>query len=177
MTKRVRVLVLSGVAIVVGLATVGTGCTRLRPPPWRYTVRVTISQGMADSVGNLPSVEVHLIALDTVDGMSFQGVKMSGYWDPNRRPGEYHKYVMRFGGDSPTTQTLSIDHSIWRQWLNDGATHLFVLADLPGSFKDLDDVKDARRLIEPLDPSRWSHRRLQIMLEPDGVFCLTPRRP
>ena len=177
MTKKARVLVLASVAVVVGLAAAGTGCIRLRSQPWRYTVRVTISQAMADSVGNLPSVEVHVLALDTVRGMSFQRAKMGEYWNPNRKADDYYKYVMRFGGDSPTTQALAIDDPIWGQWLNGGATHLFVLADLTGVFADEDDVQDPRRLILPLDPARWGRKEIQVMLEPDGVFCLTPRRP
>ncbi|MBN1670880.1 MAG: hypothetical protein JXR37_07600 [Kiritimatiellae bacterium] len=168
----------------IGLAVLGVGLAMIVPLGCRtmprargYTVTVNMSDSMADSAGMLPSVEVHIIALDSVKGRLLQSLSMGDYWNPNRKKDPYIKHVMHFGANHPKVQVLQHDDGVWRRWAATGAEHLFVLADLHGVFEDKEDVKDPRRLILPLDPARWKAREIQLVIEPNGVFCVTSRLP
>lgn len=172
--SRGRLLV--GVLAVVAVTCGGWGC-RTFPRSAGYDLTISVSDSLTDVSGSPATVEVHVVALDYVKAKVLQNASMSDYWDPNRRRPNYVMRVMRFGAGQPTTQTLSWNDPIWAEWQRAGAAHLFVLADLPNVFKDLPDIKDPRRLILPLDRARWQHRAIQITVESDGVFCLTPRLP
>ena len=150
------------------------GCSSTQISMGRYDVNVTMSESMADASGMLPSVELHLVALDRVGGRMLQGFSMGDYWNPNRMRDDYVRHVMRFGQGRPKTQMLSRKDPIWSRWDAAAAEYLFVLGDIQGIFEDLEDVKDPRRVILPLHPSRWQTRELQVMIEPGGVFLLTP---
>jgi len=125
----------------------------------------------------MPSIEVHLLALDNVKGRALQGISMSDYWNPNRTRDTHTKRVMRFGEGKPAAQMLSRNDPVWKRWGATGATYLFVLADLQGLYEDKEDVKDPRRLILPLSRDRWNHKTIQVTIEKSGVFCNTPRIP
>jgi len=142
----------------------------------RYDVKITLSQSMTDSTGMLPSVEVHILALDVVRGKALQSLSMSDYWNPNRPKDDYVKHTMHFGEGHPHSRILRRSDPIWTEWDRAGATWLFVLADLPGVYDDKDHVQDPRRMILPLDPREWrGYRGIDIMIEPGGIYNLTPR--
>lgn len=151
------------------------GCAS--PRAISYDIKISLAESLADSTRILPSVEVHLLALDPVAGHRFQTFPMSDYWNPNRKKDDFVKRIMHFGQNKENPQTLSRRDSIWDRWLDSGAEHLFVLADLPGLYDDKEDVKDPRRLILPLDPKRWQHSAIQVVIEKGGVYCITPRVP
>lgn len=165
-----------GVGMVLA-AMCGAGGCRTLPRSAGYDLTISVSDSLTDVSGSPATVEVHVIALDFVKAKVLQDASMSDYWDPNRRRRDFTMRVMRFGAGQPTTQTLAWSDPIWADWQRAGASYLFVLADLPNVFKDLPDIKDPRRLILPLDRARWQHRAIQIAVEADGVFCLTPRLP
>lgn len=153
------------------------GCRSPAPRMGRFDVHLTMADSMADSSGLFPSVELHLLALNSVKGRALQAQSMSDYWNPNRRADDFVKHKMYFGEGQPRSQTLLRTDPIWDRWERAGAWYLFVMADLPGIYKDQDDVQDARRLIVPLDPKRWRHRTIDIMIENSSLYCLTPRVP
>lgn len=167
---------LAGVGLALGwLLLAGTGCAT--PRMGRYDVRVTVSDSMADSARILPSVEVHLLALDPDAGRQLQTYSMTDYWNPNRKKDEFVKRVLHFGQGKENPQTLSYKDPIWDRWDANGAEYLFVLADLPGLFQDKEDVKDPRRVILPLHPERWNQRLIRISIEKGGVYLQTPPLP
>lgn len=157
------------------LALVVAGCRTTRARMGRYDVKITLSESMTDSTGMLPSVEVHILALDTVRGKALQGLSMSDYWNPNRVKDDYVKHTMQFGEGNPHSRILRRTDPIWSEWDRAGATWLFVLADLPGIYDDKEHVQDVRRMILPLDPSHWRYTGIDVMIEPGGIYCLTPR--
>jgi len=154
------------------------GCRTTKPVRLsRYVVNLSINQALAGPTGMLPSVEVHLVATDSVQGRILQDASMSDYWNPNRGPDDYIRHVMHFGGSHPSVQVLDDNDPIWRRWEAAGAKYLFVLADLPGVWPDQQDIKDARRVILPLDPSRWTTRVIRLSLDPDGVHHVSKMLP
>jgi len=142
----------------------------------RYDVNITLSQSMTDSTGMLPSVEVHILALDAVRGKILQGLSMSDYWNPNRPKDNYVKHTMHFGEGHPHSRILRRSDVIWDEWDRAGASWLFILADLPGIYEDKEHFQDPRRMILPLDPREWRGLKgIDIMIEPGGIYNLTPR--
>ena len=142
----------------------------------RYNIHVSMDEGLADSAGTLPSVEVHLVGTDRVRGRRLQNMSMTEYWSPARRRDTDGIKVMQFGTGRPSAQALSRNDPYWNRWHAEGASYLFVLADLPGVIEDADDVKDPRRMILPIDRTVWPGVDIRIMIESGGLFCLTPRR-
>ncbi len=164
--------------IVSMLSVLCCGCGLTKPRMGRYTYQLTMNERLADSMGDMPSVEVHLIATDIADGLVLQEISMTDYWNPNRPHFEdYTKRVLFFGQGYFNTQYLSRKDPIWKSWRAINASHFFVICDLPGVYKDKKDIKDPRRLILPLDAARWKHRLIKIVIDKDGVFCLTDRQP
>jgi hypothetical protein len=174
---RIRVW-LAGGLLCATVAALFLGCAH-RPTrtcqPVPFDVRVSVSDSLAGPSGKIPSIEVHLLALKPSDAMYLQDVSMSQYWDPNRSLG-YVTYKMYFADDK-RHQTLDRSDSIWRRWLAGGAEHLFIMADLPGSFEDKQNVEDPRRAILPLDSCRWTERDIQVIISESGIHVVTPFLP
>ena len=167
------VVTIALVACTLALAVVG--CRTPRARMGRYDVKITLSQSMTDSTGMLPSVEVHILALGVVRGQGLESQSMTDYWNPNRPKDDYVKHTMHFGEGHPHSRILRRTDPIWSEWDRAGASWLFVLADLPGVYEDKKDVKDPRRMILPLDPRNWRYKGIDIMIEPGGIYNLTPR--
>ena len=67
----------------------------------------------------------------------------------------------------------------WNKWMAQGATHLVVLADLPGARQDRAGTQDERRQIVPLDQCHWPKKatNLIVQVQRSGINVLTPPRP
>jgi hypothetical protein len=136
---------------------------------------------LRDKAGSIPSVEVNIFAADATEQEIWKSMSVSEYWkpgDPVRQAAQV--YVMKFGRDLPIQQTLAEDHAIWSKWQAKHPRNLFIIAYVPGMFGGKAGADDPRRLILPLDPSRWENfssregRQIRIMVKPSGLVCLTP---
>ncbi len=175
-----RRIVLAAVSICA-VATWGLGCRTPPPAPpprpgfvmGRFDVKISASSSLADSFGGMPSVEVHLVG---APGNSvLRDLSMSEYWNPASRSRDaYHKKVFYFGAGRPTEQSLTRQDPIWDTWEADGATELYVLADIPGVIQDRTAEGDARRRIVSLSLSRWPEPRMDFIFDRDGVRLKTP---
>ena len=67
-------------------------------------------------------------------------------------------------------QTLHADNPIWSIWESTNATHLVIIAE--GDAKE-----DVRRMVIPLDRSRWIEDDIEIRLMGSGLVLKTRRLP
>ena len=138
-----------------GLSVLMSGCvSRLA----KYDVEVKADESLADAQGIYPSIEVHLMGLNASDSQLMDKRTMSTYWDPNRRPDVLDRYVMHFGGQQSSKQILGNKDPAWERWNRSRAINLFVLADLPGIVQDQISIEDPRRVVIPLQRTRWWFR-------------------
>lgn len=162
--KSIRLIVLTAVGSVwIGM---GSGCaTHIAP----HTVHVTMDPNMADAANMLPSVEVHLIALNAYESYDMERMPYGEYWKPNRiRRRSEDMHMMHFGGHEAETLELKRNHPIWKLWDAQRAVDLFAFADIPGATHSGD-----WRVIVPLKLSRWwfpRRREVMLRLERNGVF-------
>ena len=120
----------------------------------KYDIEVKADESLADAQGIYPSIEVHLMALNSSDSQMMDKKSMSTYWDPNRRPDTLDRYVMHFGGQQASRQILGNKDPAWERWNRSRAINLFALADLPGIVQDQDPTEDPRRVMIPLQRTR-----------------------
>ncbi len=78
--------------------------------------------------------------------------------------------------DDPCFATLSADDPLWGLWEAEGATHLVVLAEQPGGAHE-GSSDAARRLVLPLDRSRWLDEDIALRLMSTGLVLRTRRLP
>ena len=76
-------------------------------------------------------------------------------------------------GDGP--KTLSANDPLWALWEAENATHLVIIAQrVDGNETDND---DARRIVLPLDRSRWLDDSIELRLMSSGLVLRTNRLP
>lgn len=162
--------------LFLGLALLLLGGCASGPQPQAYSVTLTLDPALAGT-----SVQVDLVgANELTDLPKWQSYSVTEYWQPgNPFRRDARKYTVQFSRDQPNTQMLLVGDSIWREWLNTGALHLVIMADLPGAVTDQMGNADPRRLILPLDKAVWDSKvgTLQVLVQESGLKLLTPRKP
>jgi hypothetical protein len=154
----------------------------------KFDVVVKLDESFRAEGATVPSIEVDLIGVNAVEYPRWENYSMSQYWSPaDQLRRDADKYVMRFGQDWALAQTLRHQDAVWRRWKPKQATHLFVLAFLPGVHEDQPGNADPRRLILPLDQRRWPrygwwyllwrNRRIELLVKSSEISCLTPPKP
>lgn len=81
-----------------------------------------------------------------------------------------------FPSGGAAARTLNADDPLWSVWEADGATHLVILAKQPGPGASSGN-DDARRLVLPLDRSRWLDDDIEVRLMSSGLVLRTRRLP
>jgi hypothetical protein len=153
---------LSG-ALILAVAMTCGGCTP--------DIQVTLDAVEAD--GTVPSVEVHLIAVQNAsEYRRLRDQPMSEVWS-NLRTDE-KTFVMTLGEGRENPQVLSSSDPIWGEW--GGAKMLFVLASYPPSI-DLPGDADPRRLIVPLKSGYWKSTPIPIRIRTTGIVCDAAYKP
>lgn len=156
-------------------ALVGAGCRPSNP----LVVRVVNVKATDDICQK--SVEVHLVGVNKSDRERWDKESMTKYWEPEnqlRRSAKNYTHVMQFG-QGPCQQKLGKKDPIRSIWKNRRAEYIFILADLPSIFEDVDGNADARRLrIPALNSECWPffEDKININIESGGIVCLTPQK-
>jgi hypothetical protein len=108
---------------------------------------------------------------------------MTEYWQPKnplRESAKEYTHVFHFGQE-PCEKILSVKDPIQKVWKKKRkAGYLFILADLPGIFPDMDGNADSRRLQIPAPNSKcWDLLQTEIKLEIDSskIVSLTIPKP
>lgn len=148
------------------------GCASSQTTP--YQVTVSLDERLRDSSGNMPSLEVDLIGVADPDLARWRSYPLDAYFaggDAFRADAD--KRTLEFADADP--RALARDDEAWKRWKKSKATHLVVLANIPGVFDRAG--TDGRRLILPLDPERWSTRSIEIQVQRTGLVPTTPLLP
>jgi len=171
-----RLFFLPLVALALPAGLLLAGCTT--PGPGRYNVEVSVDPAwQAEGVNK--SVTVDLIGVSPAEYGRWESVSMNAYADSQlRKDFESSIRSYDFSPRDASTKTLAKEDEIWTQWLDRGAAHLFVLADIPG----VDPASDtggagARRLILPLKTSCWETDTIALQLKEGSIVTLTPQVP
>lgn len=125
------------------------------------------------------SIEVDLIGINTSEIAVWNAKSIDEYFttgDPFRAAAP--KKTFYFGEGQPEKAQLSSSDPIWQQWNDKGATHILVLADLPGYTISMDGV-DLRRQLIPRASNEWkgTPKTISIRLGPTGVVLVPSPKP
>jgi hypothetical protein len=156
-----------------------SGCSSCKPgkpgKPKPYHVTVNLDQSLQQA-----SVLVDLVAANPGSLPRWEAYSMSKYWkdgDPMRNDAD--KVTLSFISGRALSNELARADAKWNKWMAQGATHLVVLADLPGARQDKAGTQDERRQIVPLDQCHWPKKttNLIVQVQRSGINVLTPPRP
>ena len=136
---------------------------------------VTLSTGRLLSKPELENeeVEVDVIALTNKKYCQDKWFEydLTSYFDASGNALRDNSPVWRATFNSEEhKQTLTADNPIWSIWESTDATHLVIIAD--GESEE-----DSRRLVIPLDRSRWIEDDIEIRLMGSGLVLRTRRLP
>lgn len=148
----------------------------------RFNITIEPDDGLRDQTTyRMPSIEMDLVGVGAGDAV-VKNIPVDHYFNP--RPPERpdvrtdlgnQKVTYKFSNENHEPQTLPIDHAAWAYWEENNYAELMVIVNyLPGAAGD-----DARRLLIPLNPERWSRpgstmtitiqrSRLQFSPKPDA---------
>jgi hypothetical protein len=166
---------------LVGLLTLVVGCA-CQPGMKAFDVRVEPRLTSRPDQPSPNSVEMNLVGVNQRDYARWSGYAVNQYWSPNdplRREAQStgRAHVMVLSADDPKPKVLSRSDPIWSKWRTEGATHLFVLAFLPGARPD-GGHGDPQRLIFPLDNCSWKGvDTLNVTVEPSGLTTRSVPQP
>lgn len=154
-------------ACFVALACFGVACgtPNPKPRPWNLSITKTTPA----------SIEVDLIGVNAMERPAWEGYDMDRYWTSgDLRRANADKLSMNL--PSGSSWTVPRDNPKWQQWLQRGATHLLLIANLPGQFTP--GPADPRRVFIPLDKNSWDADggTLQIEVQDNLVRVLTPQK-
>ena len=162
--------------VLAGLALFVAGCNTCKPgkskPPVAYQIDVNLDPALKGK-----SVLVDVVGVNPVNLTRLDSYSMTQYWKPNdSMRNDVSKITFDFISGQSLSQSLRKNDPKWKNWLDRGATHVVVLADLPGQ---TDKPQDSRRLTLSLDPCAWPDKttNLVVQVKPSGVYLETAPRP
>jgi hypothetical protein len=137
--------------------------------PKAYTINI----GLDDMLAGM-SLQVEVIGTNPTDLSKWESLSVSQYWQPgNVQRRDANKVTYDFGRGKPATVSLPLSDPKWNQWLDGGATHLVILADLPTLAVDQPGNADSRRLVLPLGKDHWKESTIDILVQESGVRLQT----
>ena len=168
--NRLAVLALLLVAGWVGTA----GCADNSP----IDARVELDPQLSAGGRTPPNVEVHVFGVNQKDYQRFANLSMSNWWDPSGTHPERDEamrqrnlvYVIRLGKGS-TSRLISEDDPnqkpYFENWRRIGATHLFVLSNVPQGAEDKPGEADPRRAILEIQRRQWATEGAPVAVSVD----------
>jgi hypothetical protein len=156
------------------------GLTACSSGPIDRNTQFTLGQSLQVNNQSTSTIAVDLVGVNATDYKRWYNYSMTRYFSAGDllRSGAV-KATINFTPGSSAKVVFSKHNPIWKQWKKNGDTYLFVLAQLPGIRQDMPGPEDPRRLILPLQKSRWpdSANPIRILIKNSGVVCLTPPKP
>jgi hypothetical protein len=152
-------------ASVLGLVAL-TGCGSMK----RLEVTVRIPDELKAKPDRIPSIEVNLVGVNSSDLAKWKG-SMSDYWSPGnklRADNKKNMLVFRFSQGEPGPYKLGRKDAMYKRWQEMNATHVLVLADIPGVKES---PEDPRRKVLPLHPKAWTADAITITIKAGGISC------
>ena len=167
--------------LLAGVLALGLGGCKSAPAMGRYNVEVSMDPELTNRTGGTPQVLVDLVGVNDMDYPRWSSESMSKYWDTgsdSRGETAGVRHSMAFGQGNSGTKVLSKTDKIWDTWKERKVMHLLVLADVPGAQADRPGSEDGRRLVLPLDRSRWKGRdTIKVVVQRSRVTTTTPPDP
>lgn len=141
-----------------------TGCeTTQYPDPYDFNV-------ILGSQLKGASVQVDIIGISEDQLSTYVNKSVTEYFkpdDPLRQ--NALKTSLNFRRDTAEAQAFPVTDPVWRAWIEENnAKYVVFLADLPGLNKDQPGNQDPRRLILPLEKSKWDKRPEIITVQVTG---------
>ena len=139
----------------------------------RYDVTLSTGRLLAKPEMVNEEVEVDVIALTNKKYCKDKWFEydLTSYFDASGDALRDNSPVWRATFNSnENTQTLTSDNPIWSIWEASDATHLVIIAEG-------DAEEDARRMIIPLDRSRWLEDDIEIRVMVSGLVLRSRRLP
>lgn len=156
------------------LALLFSGCASA-PKPVAHSVKITVDKSLENT-----SLQIDLIGANaTADIPKWESYSVTEYWQPgNSTRTNADRLTLDFGRGKETAQTVPATDAKWTRWIEQGASYVVIIADLPGVAADKGGNADPRRLILPLDAKQWKKDKkdpLEILVQESGLRLLTPR--
>jgi hypothetical protein len=167
-----------GVALLCWAVVLLSGCAKCKPgkpgPVGKYDIEVNLDDSLKSS-----SVIVDLVGVNASGLPRWEKYDMTKYWkegDAMRHDAD--KEVLNFVSGQKKSQTMEMSNPRWETWKNMGVTHVFVLADLPGSHSSQPGAEDARRQMIPLDRCSWPDKTksIKLLVKRSGIVVQTASR-
>lgn len=159
-----------------------SGCFTCKPGKAKnvkaYDIQVAVDPTLKNDSIVVDLVGVTSRALED----SWSHYSMTDYWksgDTMRRDNADDTISLDFLSGQSLSQTLSVTNKIWNVWKQKKATHVLVMAKLPGLHKDMPGSKDARRQVLSLDKCVWlksKTKTLEVVVKRSGIYVETPLR-
>lgn len=159
-----RILAYLGASL--GMLFLGSGCSTKPIQP------NLVSEVSSAYVG--ASIQVDLIGVNPSELGAWTGKSIDDYFSAGDRFRQGAvKRTLQFGGSNAGSQTLAAKDTIWAQWKAKSATHIIVLADLPG-YNSPEGGVDLRRQVIPLDSGVWDKVPPSVMIQitPTGIILV-----
>lgn len=174
MKKGVSNVMISGVMLLTALF---AGCGNNSNRQCSSALNVTVQPDICKK-----SVEVHLVGVSKSEKDSWDLVPMTKYWEYGnklRNSAKDYTKVIKFGGDEPCKKVLCKNDEFLKIWKKKKSEYLFIMANLPGVFDDMDKSADARRLrIPALNSKCWKfgHPAIEISINSGNIACYTEHK-
>ena len=143
----------------------------------RYDVTVSAGRIQDDPRFITSDVEIDVIALTNdqycVDGWYKHDLKKYFNVNGDSLRDDSPVWKARFNSGDSDPRTLASDDPIWLIWEAEEATHLVILAKQMGEGSG----DSTRRLVLPLDRSRWYDDNIELRLMKSGLVLRTRRLP
>ena len=164
---------MTGLLGLVCVACVGCGGTRMS----RHDVVVSMDPALTTASGT-PTVKVDIVGISETEKEQWASKNISDYWragDGLRKDAVARKEMI-FAAGKTAPQTLKGTDPEWNDWAGRKAMYLAIIADLPGASRD---GADGRRIILPLDASRWDpeDKPIKIVVQSSRLRCDTDPLP
>jgi hypothetical protein len=131
----------------------------------RVNVVVELDEALTRSAASIPTMQVDLVGVNKSELAQWRGYSMAAYWSPGDKLRDgADKYELRFDQTRATSQMLQRTDPVFDTWMEKTASHLFVLADLPGVTDPKGGEADPRKLVLPLSPKAWKLKEKKIVI-------------
>jgi hypothetical protein len=159
---------------------VSVGCCPLK----ELNVTVELDPAMKQRLADLGrAIEVDIVAVNPAENQRWQDYSMTKYWQPpfELKTSVQGEIFSKKLDATTTTMVLNKNDPMWAKWFATanakGAPHLYILAQLPGTFDDQPGEKDQRRQILPLGSCRWETQDVKVLVQTDRIRTLTAYKP
>ena len=142
-----------------------------------FNTYVTLSESAKKDRAGFPAVEVDVIGLTELELEDWKSQSINDYFNPQGTLRASTEHVTFKLGNDKTTDVLPKDNETWAKWQARGVMHLMALVNWPRPVTE--ETGKRRRLVIPLDCSRWDKKQtdLRLVVTSEGLRLDTQPLP